>query len=142
MSNFGTVGSGTDQFQSPTSVTVDPTTGDLFVADSGNNRVVELSVSSGTVVSTVATYTSGISDPYGAASNGAGLLAVANRDNDQVIILNESDSSVFATITGGDVTGGGPTALSDPENVTFGPGGNLYIADTYNDRILVYSIST
>ena len=123
-------------------MTVDPTTGDLFVADSGNNRVLELSVSNGMVVSTVATYTSGISDPYGAASNGAGLLAVANRDNHQVLILNESDSSVFATIDGSDVTGGGPTNLDDPENVTFGPGGNLYIADTYNDRILVYTITT
>jgi hypothetical protein len=139
---FGTVGSGPNQFQTPTSVTVDPTTGDLFVADSGNDRVVELSVSNGTVVSTVATYTSGISDPYGATSNGAGLLAVANRDSDQVVILNESDSSVFATIDGSDVTGGGPTTLDDPENVTFGPGGNLYIADTYNDRILVYTITT
>ena len=142
VNTFGTVGSGPNQFQSPTSVTVDPTTGDVFVADSGNNRVVELSVSNGSVVSTVATYTTGISDPYGAASNGAGLLAVANRNNNQVLVLNESDSSVFATIDGSDVTGGGPTALFDPENVVFGPGGNLYIADTYNDRILVYTIST
>ena len=139
---FGTVGSGAGQFQSPTSVTVDPTDGDLVVADSGNNRVVVLNVSNGAVVSTVATYTIGVSAPYGAASNGAGLLAVANRNSNQVIIFNESDSSVFATITGGDVTGGGPATLSHPENVTFGPGGQLYIADTYNDRILVYTITT
>jgi NHL repeat len=142
VATYGNLGSGPAQFQTPTSVTVDPTTGNLFVADSGNNRVVELGVTDGTVVSTVATFTSGISDPYGAASNGAGLLAVANRDNDQVVILNESDSSVFATINGGDVTGGGPTTLFDPENVVFGPNGDLYIADTYNDRILVYTIST
>ena len=141
VSTYGTVGSGTAQFQSPTSVTVDPTTGDLIVADSLNDRVVELSVSNGVVTSTVATYTTGISAPYGAASNGAGLLAVANRNSNQVLVINESDSSVFATITGSDVTGGGPTVLADPENVTFGPGGQLYIADTYNDRILVYGIS-
>ena len=48
----------------------------------------------------------------------------------------------FATIDGSDVTCGGPTTLFDPENVVFGPDGNLYIADTYNDRILVYTIST
>jgi Mala s 1-like protein/NHL repeat-containing protein len=141
VSIFGTVGSGPNQFNNPTSVTVDPTTGDLFVADSGNNRVVELSVSNGSVTSTVATYTNDITDPYGAALNGAGLLAVANRNSDEVVILNESDSSVFATITGSDVTGGGPTTLSDPENLVFGPNGDLYIADTYNDRILVYTIS-
>ncbi len=138
---YGSLGSGPGEFDTPTSVTVDPTTGNLFVADSGNNRVVELSVSNGNVVSTVATFTNGISDPYGAASNGAGLLAVANRDNDQVIIVDESDGSVVATITGSDVTGGGPTMLANPENVVFGPDGKLYIADTYNDRILVYTIT-
>jgi sugar lactone lactonase YvrE len=58
-----------------------------------------------------------------------------------VVVLNESDGTVAATITGSDVTGGGPTSLFNPENVAFGPNGNLYIADTYNDRILVYTLS-
>ncbi|MFI5285493.1 MAG: hypothetical protein ACHQ4F_04155 [Candidatus Dormibacteria bacterium] len=141
VSTYGTKGTGTGHFSTPAGVAIDSTTGNLFVADSANKRVVELSVSTGRVVSQVATFTDSFSGPYGVASNGSGLLAVADRNNNRVVIINESDGSQAAVITGSDVTGGGPTSLFDPENVAFGPGGKLYIADTYNDRILVYTLA-
>ncbi len=140
VSTYGTLGSGTGHFSTPAGVAVDPVTGNLFVADSTNNRVVELKVSNGSVVSQVATFTDAFNKPYGVASNGAGLLAVADRTNNRVVIINESDGSQAAVINGSDVTGGGPKSLFNPENVAFGPNGNLYIADTYNDRILVYTV--
>ena len=141
ISVYGTKGTGAGQFTTPAGVGIDPVTGNLFVADSVNKRVVELAVSNGNVTSTVATFTDGFNLPYGVASNGAGLLAVADRDNNRVVIINESDGSQAAVITASDVTGGGPTKLFDPENVAFGPNGQLYIADTYNDRILVYTLT-
>ena len=141
VATYGTAGRGTKQFSTPAGVGIDPTTGNLFVADSTNNRVVELSVSNGKVTGWIKAFTSGFSAPYGAASNGHGLLAVADRNNNRVIVLNESDGSVAAIINGSDVTGGGPKSLLNPENVAFGPDGDLYIADTYNDRILVYTLS-
>ena len=111
------------------------------MADSLNNRVVQLGVSNGKITAWLKTFTAGFNAPYGVASNGNGLLAVADRNNNRVVIINESTGSVAATITGSDVTGGGPKSLLNPENVAFGPNGNLYIADTYNDRILVYTLS-
>ena len=141
VSFFGTKGAGTGQFSTPAGVGIDPVSGNLFVADSVNKRVVELAVNNGNVTSTVAVFTDGFNLPYGVASNGAGLLAVADRDNNRVVIINESDGSQAAVITGSDVTGGGPTKLFNPENVAFGPDGKLYIADTYNDRILVYTLT-
>ena len=141
VSFYGTKGAGTGQFSTPAGVGIDPVSGNLFVADSVNKRVVELAVNNGNVTSTVATFTDGFNLPYGVASNGAGLLAVADRDNNRVVIINESDGSQAAVITGSDVTGGGPTKLFNPENVAFGPDGKLYIADTYNDRILVYTLT-
>ncbi len=139
---YGTLGSGTGNFKTPTGIAIDPTTGNVFVADSGNNRVVELAVSAGHVTPTpVATFTDGFNQPYGVASNN-GLLAVADRGNNRVVVLNENDGTEATTINGSDVTGGGVTNLFHPENVAFTPAGNLDIADTYNDRILTYSLTT
>jgi DNA-binding beta-propeller fold protein YncE len=143
ISVYGTKGSGTGQFSTPAGVAIDPGTGNLFVADSLNQRIVELAVSNGKVTSQVATFGTGLglNQPFGVASNGSGLLAVADRNNNRVLVINESDGTIAATINGSDVTGGGPTSLLNPENVAFGPGPKLYIADTYNDRILVYTVS-
>jgi DNA-binding beta-propeller fold protein YncE len=140
-SPYGTKGSGTGQFSTPTGIAVDPTTGNVFVADSGNGRVVELSVSGGTVTGVVRTFT-GLTDPYGVAANGTYVAVAQRADPGQVVVFNEPSGTAGVTITGGDVTGGGPTTLYDPENVAFGPNGDLYIADTYNDRILGYSLSS
>ena len=139
-SAYGSVGSGAGQFSNPTAVAVDPATGDLLVADSGNDRVVELSVSAGTVTGVVNTFT-GLSNPYGVAANGTYVAVAEDADPGAVVVLNEADGSVADTITGADVTGGGPTTLFDPQDVAFGPSGDLYIADTYNDRILEYSLA-
>jgi hypothetical protein len=141
VATYGTKGAGTGQLSTPAGVGIDAVTGNLFVADSLNNRVVELTVSNGKVTGWVKVFTSGFNAPYGVASNGHGLLAVADRNNNRVVVLNESTGSVAAIITGSDVTGGGPKSLLNPENVAFGPNGDLYIADTYNDRILVYTLS-
>ena len=69
--------------------------------------VVELSVSAGSVTGVVKTFT-GLTDPYGVAANGT-YVAVAERvDPGSVVVLNETSGSTAATITGSDVTGGGP----------------------------------
>ena len=140
-SAYGTKGSGTGQFSTPAGIAVDPTTGNVFVADSANGRVVELSVHSGSVTGVVQTFT-GLTVPYGVAANGTYLAVAERSDPGQVVVLNEPSGIAGVTITGSDVTGGGPTTLYNPENVAFGPNGDLYIADTYNDRILAYSLSS
>jgi sugar lactone lactonase YvrE len=76
------------------------------------------------------------------AANGTYIAVAERSDPGQVVLLNEPSGIAGVTITGSDVTGGGPTTLYNPENVAFGPNGDLYIADTYNDRILAYSLSS
>ncbi len=140
-SAYGTKGSGTGQFSTPAGIAVDPTTGNVFVADSANGRVVELSVHSGSVTGVVQTFT-GLTVPYGVAASGTYIAVAERSDPGQVVLLNEPSGIAGVTITGSDVPGGGPTTLNNPENVAFGPNGDLYIADTYNDRILAYSLSS
>jgi sugar lactone lactonase YvrE len=145
ISTYGTLGSGNGQLNQPTGVGIDPLNGNVLVADSVNNRIVELSDNHGSSISQVATFTNAgptnFKQPYGVAANAAGDIAVADRGNNRVVVLNP-DGSLGTVITGADVTGGGKTSMFNPENVAFGPDGNLYIADTYNDRILVYSLSS
>ncbi|MFI5285593.1 MAG: NHL repeat-containing protein [Candidatus Dormibacteria bacterium] len=145
ISFYGTKGSGTGQFSTPAGVAIDPVTHNLFVADSVNKRVVELAVSNGKVTSQLATFSTGLALnlPYGVASNGTGLLAIADRNSNRVLVVNESDGTIAATINGSDAPTNeyGQAALTNPENVAFSPTGKLYIADTYDDRILVYTLA-
>jgi hypothetical protein len=49
--------------------------------------------------------------------------------------------SVAATVTGiADATGG--NNLHQPQDMACGPNRNLHIADTFNDRILGYTLSS
>ena len=87
----------------------------------------------------VQTFT-GLTDPYGVAANGT-YIAVAERSAPgDVAVLNESSGSVGVTITGR-VTDGAPPPLQ-PRERCLRANGDLYIADTYNDRILAYSLSS
>ena len=125
----------------PAGIAVDPTTGNVFVALSGKTygQVVELSVSGGSVVKQVAAFT-GLTAPYGVAANGTYVAVAERAAPGSVVLLNESGGGIAATITGvTDATTG--IDLYNPENVAFGPNGDLYIADTYNDRVLEYSLS-
>ena len=126
----------------PAGIAVDPTTGNVFVALSGKSfsDVVELKVSAGAVTAVVKTYT-GLTAPYGVAANGTYVAVAESAHPGSVVVLNEASGSTAETITGSDVTGGGPTSIYDPQNVAFGPNGDLYIADTYNDRVLEYSLT-
>ena len=73
---FFNLGSGLNQ---PSGVAVDGS-GDLFIADSGNNRVVEVKAD-GTQV----TVASGLNQPFGVAVDGSGDLFIADTGNSRVM---------------------------------------------------------
>jgi sugar lactone lactonase YvrE len=93
-------------------------------------------------------------DPSGVALDGSGNLYVADSGNERVLKYNSplttdtTADTVFGQ--GGDFTsnscnfdtaGGNPTAhdLCDPTAVAIDTSGNLYVADTVNDRVLEYN---
>ena len=81
--------------------------------------------------------TQGISNPQGVAVDSAGSIYVADTGNHQIIKINSAGESVFAgTGTAGDTDGAGNIAQFDNlHKIMFGPSGDLYVADTGNNKI-------
>jgi hypothetical protein len=138
------------QLWNPTGVAVDAA-GNLFIADSGNNRVRK--VTSGGVISTVAgngtlgfsgdggpATSAQLTSPYDLAVDTAGNLFIADERNNRVRKVTPGGviSTVAGNGTGGFSGDGGPATsaeLNIPYGVAVDTGGNLFIADTFNNRI-------
>ena len=137
----------------PSGVAVDGA-GNLFIADMGNNRIRKVDATG--TISTVAGTGEGsfggfsgdggpavnaqLRGPAGVAVDGAGNIYTADRDNFR--IRKVDSAGVITTVAGTGVRGysgdGGPVSqaqLSNPEGVTVDGAGNIYIADSGNDRI-------
>ena len=142
--------------------------GDLFIADTGNNVIREVNTAG--IISTVAgTGTAGANGDGGAATLAQlsspwsvsvavaqdGSLYIADLGNNRVRKVALSDSAsgaasgAISTIAGDGTrafTGdGGPAAtaeLNQPTAIAIDPAGNLYIADSENNRVREISAST
>lgn len=141
--------------------------GDLFIADSGNNRIVEIS-HIGTV-SYPLTAANGLNGPMGVAVDSTGtIIYVANtnandvlEDNNGVVtslgagfnqpegIAVDGSGDVFVADTGNsevkEISGGVVTQLgtsyvfAQPSGVAVGSSGNVYVADTGNNAVVEVS---
>ena len=139
------------QLYRPTGVALDGA-GNLYIADSWNYRIRK--VDAGGVITTVAgdgTYGYGgdggpavaaqLRGPSGVALDGAGNLYIADWGNDR--IRKVDSAGVITTVAGdgrfgGSLGDGGPAVaarLSLPSGVAVDGAGNLYIADSFNQRI-------
>src|SRR5258708_7626111 len=132
----------------PYGVAVD-STGSLYIADTGNYRIRKVS---GGVITTVAgngTYgysgdngpatSAQISSVYGVAVDSTGNLYIADANNFRI---RKVSSGVITTVAGNGTPGysgdNGPATsaqISYPYGVAVDSTGNLYIADTGNNRI-------
>ena len=84
-----------------------------------------------------------LSSPSGVSLDGAGNLYIADTGSDVVRMINAATGNI-TTVAGDGTAGyrltddGGLATLAEldaPQGVTLDSGGNLYIADTYNQRI-------
>jgi len=80
----------------------------LYQSGDDGGRINEINPSTGSLVRTV---TSLIDEPYGMDMDGAGVLYVANKDDDNVVKISSGQSSVFAS----------GNRMDDPRGVTVGP---------------------
>jgi DNA-binding beta-propeller fold protein YncE len=113
------------------------TANDVFVADSGNNQVVELSLTTGQVVQTLAA--GKIMDPEGIAVTALGNIWVTATGTNQLIELDPTGNVLETYGTTGSATGqfNHPTHLI----VVAGTTEELYVMDTDNGRCQVFAVT-
>lgn len=140
------------QLTDPDSVFVDSSE-DIYIADSGDNRIREVTPSSGNIATVAGTGNPGYSGdgaaatsaqltgPSGVFLDAAGDIFIADREN--YVIREVVASSGFIATVSGNNTGGfsgdtGPSAsaqLNLPFGLFVSSSGNLFVADTDNSRI-------
>lgn len=112
----------------PWAATTD-TSGDIFISDSGNNRIVEVASGGSSSVLNVTGLTTGLSSPRGIATDNYGNIYIADGANSRIVEIT--------TAGAGSVVSTGSLTLDYPEDVSLDNAGNLYIADGDDDRIVV-----
>ena len=139
------------QFYLPFSVAAD-SLGNLYIADSENNRIRRVDAATGIVDTVAGNGTSGfggddgpalqaqLAQPYGVALDSSGNLYIADSDNDRIRKVDAA--GLISTVAGNGTSGFGgdgraalQAQLDNPVGVATDSLGNLYIADSDNHRI-------
>ncbi len=155
------LGIGADEMYNPEAVAVDPATGKVFVADSGNHRV--LCFASGTALMNGAAAeavlgqpdfisknnntvnAASMSSPQAVAVDTAGRLWVADSGHDRVLRFDNAAAKTNGANADGvlgqsDFTSGLPgisiRRMNGPEGLAIDASGRLWVADTWSHRIL------
>jgi trimeric autotransporter adhesin len=129
------------------------TAGNIYIADTDNNRIRKVTVSTDIISTVVGDGTAGFSgnggaatsaelnEPWGVAVNTAGAIYIADFANNRIRKVTAS-TGIISTLAGDGTAGysgdGGAATkaeLNEPAGVALDKAGNIYIADTDNDRI-------
>jgi sugar lactone lactonase YvrE len=142
------------QFRYPSGVACDGS-GNVYVADGGNNRIRKIVAATG-IVTTLAGSTSGYLDgtgtaarfdlPQGVACDGSGNVYVADYSNHRIRKIVAA-TGVVSTLAGSGTVGtadGTGTAAQFwiPNSVACDANGNVYVADYGNNRVRVIVAAT
>ena len=130
----GAQAAATTTFKRPLGVSVDPNN-DYFVADSAANTVTEF-LKGSTTGTTLATGTLTLSAPADAVADAQYNVYIADTGNNRIVEVPGSPSGpVSASAVALSISAAG-TALKAPTGLAVDVQGNLYIADTGNNRVV------
>jgi uncharacterized protein YjiK len=123
------------QLASPNGVALDAI-GNLYIADTDNDRVREVRAGSGIIVTAQA---DPLSSPAGVALDADNTLYIADTYNNRVRALRSGSLAIVAGNGSASYSGdGGPATtaqLYNPRGVATDAAGNLYVADSDNNRV-------
>jgi sugar lactone lactonase YvrE len=157
LSSSGPGGDTQSTLMFPTAIAVDPA-GNLWVADSNNNRVLRFPTpfttgmnadlvlgQSNFTSSTAALSQNGLSDPLGIAVDSAGDVFVADSSNTRILEFQPpfSNGMNAAVVIGQpNFTTANPitsqSGLNEPVSIFIDASGNLWVADDRNQRVLEF----
>jgi hypothetical protein len=140
------------ELNDPIAVTVDAS-GNLFIADAGNNRIREVHHATGIINTVAGNGAPGYSGerqpatrakldfPLGLAVDSAGDLFIANASNDRVQVVNHATGLITSVAGNGTAgySGDGHAATSAqldyPSGLAVDAAGDLFIADSLNNVV-------
>jgi trimeric autotransporter adhesin len=134
--------------------------GNMYIADSSNNRIRMVTKNTGIISTVAGSGYSGYSGdggqatsaalfyPYGVAVDASGNIYIADTYNYRIRMVTKS-TGIISTVAGtgsysysGDGGQATSASLNYPRGVAVDASGNIYIADTYNNRIRMVTKST
>ena len=140
------------QLNRPSGIAFDQT-GNLYIADTDNNRVREVAASTGVITTISGDGNAGysgdggpatlaqVSHPAAVAADGKGNVYIADTGN-AAIRKVDARTGVITTVAGtgiigfsGDNAAATSAQLDEPQGVSVDSSGNLFIADTRNQRV-------
>jgi trimeric autotransporter adhesin len=161
--SYGSTGDGgpavSAGLSSPDDVAVD-VSGNIYIADSGNNRIRMVTKSTGIVDTVAGTGSAGysgdgglaiyatLSYPRGITIDGSGNMYIADTYNNRIRIVTKGNGiiSTVAGIGSAGYSGDGKQAslalLYNPRTVAVDSSRNIYIADSGNNRIRIVTKGT
>jgi len=113
--------------------------GNVYVADSGNDRVLKETLSAGGYILNVVANAAnnGLGSPAGVAVDGSGNVYIADYEYSRVLKETTSAGGYTQSVVANAASNG----LSGPAGIAVDGGGNVYIADLANSRVLKETLS-
>src|ERR1700733_2883779 len=144
---------------SPNSVALD-SSGNIYIADSGDNRIREVNISTGSISTVAGNGTPGysgdggaatsaeIDGPNGAALDSSGNIYISDTQNRRIRLVNPGSGHI-STLAGSGTQGatgnGGPATsaeLDDPKQIAVDGLGNVYLADATAEEVRLVQLNT
>jgi uncharacterized caspase-like protein/streptogramin lyase len=128
---LGSEGSGTIRFERPSSCAID-SNGHIYIADSGNKRIVRVDDMSGTNWTTSYAVSSG-ANAVAVNLSGQIFISISGDGGNQIVRMDDMSATNLTTLSS---LGSGDDLFNKPYGIAVDTSGYVYIVDSLNNRIV------